>query len=68
MDAIVLKAVCAYAELFRYERMPFMTVYGFYNQWRTSWQLDPDSPNSHERALWLCTYSIKQRKKRIKNV
>lgn len=68
MDRIVLQAVCAYAELFRYERVPFMTVYGFYNQWRVSWQIKPNTSNSHKRAYTLCTLLLEQRKKRIKHV
>lgn len=66
MDRIVLQAVCAYAELFRYERMPFMTVYRFYNQWRVEIQLYPYDKFSHHRAYELCTILLNRRKNKKK--
>ena len=35
MDAIALKAVCAFAKWFtQYEKLPFMIVFGNYQAWR----------------------------------
>lgn len=68
MDRIALKAICAYAELFGYEKEPFMTVYSYYNRWRAAIQIDSHSSDSHESAYRLCTLLLQQRKNRVKHV
>lgn len=59
MDAIVLKAVCAFTKWFtQYGKLPFMEVYKDYTTWRTCYA---GCGISHEQAYRILSNLIEER-------